>query len=93
MNDNGLSGSKLEYEQMSSESEGHLPPAGSGKKLVVMMVIIVFAVSSFAALYGLHLRSKMPHSEADHDHSQHAEEEHEHEEGKSSESTSTSETQ
>ena len=75
---------------MSSESEGHLPPPGSGKKLVVLMVVIVIAVSSFAALYGLHLRSKMPHSEADQDHSAHADEAHSMEEGESTESVHSS---
>ena len=65
-------------DRMSPEDEGHLPPPGSGKKLVIGLVIIVVAVSTCAASYGLYLRAKIPHSQADH----HA---HDHESDESSE--------
>lgn len=38
----------------------------SGRKVVIVLILVVLVVSASASLYGLHLRSEMPHDESDH---------------------------
>ena len=38
----------------------------SGQKVVIGLIVVVILVSAGAALYGMHLRSEMPHDEEEH---------------------------
>ena len=44
------------------------PGDTSGRRVVIVLILLVLAISASAALYGIHLRSEMPHSEEDHHH-------------------------